>query len=154
MENKEKILEMYYRKHLKQVEILKILNVSKQYVSKVIKADSRYKYEKANRKKVNAKKRKEYLKDYFKTYCRPKKAIISNEDLKLLQVQDAKELSYYSEISDMAFAKWNQSIYHSNKKGNLVIDPKAKVSSDIPKRIDRDGKLPTQKYKKRYCHSF
>lgn len=61
---------------------------------------------------------------------------------------------YYSEISDMAFAKWNQSIYHSNKKGNLVIDPKVKVSSDIPKRIDRDGKLPTQKYKKRYCHSF
>lgn len=123
-------------------------------VSKVIKADLRYKDEKSNRKKVNAEKRKEYLKDYFRTYCRPKKTIISNEDLKLLQEQDAKELSYYSDISDMAFAKWNLSIYHSNKKGNLVIDPKVKVSSDISKKIYRDGKLPTQKYKKRYCHSF
>ena len=42
VDNKERILNLFFNEHLKQVDIAKILNVSKQYVSKLVKADSRY----------------------------------------------------------------------------------------------------------------
>ncbi len=48
--------------------------------------------------------------------------------------------------SDYAFAKWNSSIYHRNKKGNLILDKKIKVSADVPKSINMNIKVPTQKY--------
>ena len=72
MENRENILDLYFNKHLKQKEIATIVGVSKQYVSKVIKADSRCKKEKQTRKDENAIKRKDYLKEYYKNYDRPK----------------------------------------------------------------------------------
>lgn len=50
MSNKDKILDLYYNKHLKQKDIATMVGVSKQYVSKVIKADSRCKEEKQTRK--------------------------------------------------------------------------------------------------------
>ena len=46
MENQENILDLYYNKHLKQKDIATMVGVSKQYVSKVIKSDSRCKEEK------------------------------------------------------------------------------------------------------------
>lgn len=73
MENKENILDLYYNKHLKQKDIATIVGVSKQYVSKIIKADSRCKEEKQISKDNNAIKRKNYMKEYFKSYDRPKK---------------------------------------------------------------------------------
>ena len=63
VDNKERILNLFFNEHLKQVDIAKILNVSKQYVSKLVKADSRYSEAKQNKLKENAIKRKEYLQD-------------------------------------------------------------------------------------------
>lgn len=57
-------------------------------------------------------------------------------------------------MSDLAYRKWNASAYHRNSKGNLVIDRKLKVGADIPKSINMNMKLPTQKYKKKYCYSI
>lgn len=57
-------------------------------------------------------------------------------------------------MSDLPFRKWNSSAYHRNSKGNLVIDRKLKVGLDIPKSINMNIKLPTQKYKKKYCYSI
>mgnify|MGYP000871367525 CR=1 FL=1 len=51
-------------------------------------------------------------------------------------------------MSDFAYRKWNYTAYHRNSKGNLVIDRKLIVGSDIPKSININMKLPTQKYKK------
>ena len=73
MENQENILDLYYNKHLKQKDISTMVGVSKQYVSKVIKSDSKCKEEKQIRKNTNAIKRKDYMKEYFKNYDRPKK---------------------------------------------------------------------------------
>lgn len=56
MNKAEKIIELYYLKHLKQNEIANILDVSNQYVSKIVKKDSRYTKEKGNRKKLNVSK--------------------------------------------------------------------------------------------------
>lgn len=41
-DRKEKILDLFFNEHLKQIDIAQILDVSKQYVSKILKADSRY----------------------------------------------------------------------------------------------------------------
>ena len=61
MENQENILDLYYNKHLKQSDIATAIGVSKQYVSKIVKKDSRFSKEKQERKNGNAIKRKEYI---------------------------------------------------------------------------------------------
>ena len=88
VDNKEKILDLFFNEHLKQVDISKELNVSKQYVSKIVKADSRYENAKQNKLQKNSTKRKQYLKDYFKTYKRPKKEDTTYKQLKAQQNQD------------------------------------------------------------------
>lgn len=155
MDTKEQILDLYYNKHLKQNEIAKIVEKSCPYISNVVKADKRNKQEKENRKKTNAENRKNYLQEYFKTYDRPKKNDNSYEQMVAQQKQDAMELSYTNNnMSDYAFAKWNSSAYHNNSKGKLVIDRKLKVGSDVPKSINMNIKVPTQKYKNRYVYSY
>ena len=154
MENRENILDLYFNKHLKQKEIATIVGVSKQYVSKVIKADSRCKKEKQTRKDENAIKRKDYLKEYYKNYDRPKKEDNSYEQLQALLYQDSLELSYSSSnINDYAFAKYNLSIYHRDKNGNLKLNKGIKVGNDVPKTINMNIPVPTQKYKYK-CYSM
>lgn len=154
MENRENILDLYFNKHLKQKEIATIVGVSKQYVSKVIKADSRCKKEKQTRKDENAIKRKDYLKEYYKNYDRPKIEDNSYEQLQALLYQDSLELSYSSSnINDYAFAKYNSSIYHRDKNGNLKLNKGIKVGSDVPKTINMNIPIPTQKYKYR-CYNM
>ena len=154
MENRENILDMYFNKHLKQKEIATIVGVSKQYVSKVIKADSRCKKEKQTRKDENAIKRKDYLKEYYKNYDRPKIEDNSYEQLQALLYQDSLELSYSSSnINDYAFAKYNSSIYHRDKNGNLKLNKGIKVGNDVPKTINMNIPVPTQKYKYK-CYSM
>ena len=154
MENRENILDLYFNKHLKQKEIATIVGVSKQYVSKVIKTDSRYKEEKQTRKDENAIKRKDYLKEYYKNYDRPKIEDNSYEQLQALLYQDSLELSYSSSnINDYAFAKYNSSIYHRDKNGNLKLNKGIKVGNDVPKTINMNIPVPTQKYKYK-CYSM
>ncbi len=147
MNTKEQILDLYYNEHLKQNKIAEIVGTSTQYVSKIVKADTRNKQEKENRKQKNSEKRVVYLQNYFKTYERPKKEDTSYEQMKNQQKQDAIELSYHNELSDLAFAKWNSSAYYTDKKGNLVLDRKLTVGFDVPKTINMNIKVPTQKYK-------
>lgn len=154
MENQENILDLYYNKHLKQKEIATIVGVSKQYISKVVKADNRFKEEKQTRKDENAIKRQDYLKEYNKTYIRTKKEDNSYEQLQALLYQDSLELSYSSSnMNDYAFAKYNSSIYHRDKNGNLRLNKGIKVGSDVPKTINMNIPIPTQKYKYR-CYSI
>ena len=154
-DRKERILDLFFNEHLKQVEIAKIVGVKKQYVSKIVKADSRYAEAKQNKIEENAIKRKEYLKDYYKTYKRPKQEDNSYEQLKARQLQDSLELSYSSgNINDYAFAKWNISAYHRNSKGNLVLNKGLNVGFDVPRTINMNIKVPTQKYRNRCLFSY
>ena len=154
MNTKEQILDLYYNRHLKQNEIAKIVGKSCPYISKVVKADNRNKQEKETREKTNAENRRVYLQEYFKTYDRPKKDDNSYEQMLAQQKQDAMELSYTNDnMSDYALAKWS-SIYHTNSKGNLVLYRNLKVGFDVPKSININIKVPTQKYKNRYVYSY
>ena len=155
MSNKEKILDLYYNQHLKQNKIAEIVGTITQYVSKVVRDDKRNKQEKEKRKKENSENRKVYLQEYFKTYDRPKKDDNSYEQMIAQQRQDSIELSFSNNnISDYAFAKWNSSAYHTNSKGNLVLNRNLKVGFDVPKSINMNIKVPTQKYKNRCVYSY
>lgn len=155
MSNKEKILDLYYNQHLKQNEIAKLVGTTAQYVSKVVRADKRNKEEKEKRKTENSENRKVYMQEYFKTYNRPKKDDNSYEQMIAQQRQDSLELSFSNNIiSDYAYAKWNSSAYHTNSKGNLVLNRNLKVGFDVPKSINMNIKVPTQKYKNRYVYSY
>jgi len=155
MSNKEKILDLYYNQHLKQNEIAKLVGITTQYVSKVVRADKRNKEEKEKRKMENSENRKVYLQEYFKTYDRPKKDDNSYEQMIAQQKQDSIELSFSNNIiSDYAYAKWNSSAYHTNSKGNLVLNRNLKVGFDVPKSINMNVKVPTQKYKNRCVYSY
>ena len=155
MSNKEKILDLYYNQHLKQNEIAKLVGISTQYVSKVVRTDKRNKEEKEKRKTENSENRKVYMQEYFKTYNRPKKDDNSYEQMVAQQIQDSLELSFSNNIiSDYAYAKWNSSAYHTNNKGNLVLNRNLKVGFDVPKSINMNIKVPTQKYKNRCVYSY
>ena len=155
MSNKEKILDLYYNQHLKQNQIADIVGTSTQYVSKVVRADKRNKEEKEKRKIENSENRKVYMQEYFKTYDRPKKDDNSYEQMVAQQRQDSMELSFTNNIiSDYAYAKWNSSAYHTNSKGNLVLNRNLKVGFDVPKSINMNIKVPTQKYKNRCVYSY
>ena len=96
----------------------------------------------------------EKCKEYFKNYDRPKKEDNYYEQLKALQYKDSLELSYFSgNINDYAFAKYNPSIYHRDKNGNLKLNKGIKVGSDVPKTINMNIHIPTQKYKYR-CYNM
>lgn len=155
MSNKEQILDLYYNEHLKQKEIADIVGTSTQYVSKVVRADKRNKEEKENRKQTNSEKRKIYMQNYFKTYNRPKKEDLAYQQMIAQLEQDILELSFKNNnTSDYDFAKWNSSAYHTNSKGNLVLNRNLKVGFDVPKSINMNIKVPTQKYKHKYCYSY
>lgn len=152
MSNKEQILDLFYNEHLKQKEIADIVGTSTQYVSKVVRADSRINQEKESRKQTNSEQRKIYMQNYFKTYNRPKKEDLAYQQMIAQLEQDILELSFKNyNISDYAFAKWNPNAYQRNSNGNLVLAKGLKVGADVPKLINMNITIPTQKYKQRCC---
>ena len=137
MEIKKQILDLYFNKHLQQTEISKQLDVSQQYISKIVKKDERFKTEKDYRKLQNAEKRKVYQKEYQKNYVRKKDNDIAFEVLQAQLAQDARLLSYKAHnISTYALKKANSSIYEYDKNRNQYIMLKGiKASIDLPRRI-------------------
>lgn len=134
MSNKEKIIDLFYNEHLKTVDIALKLNVINAYVSKIIKKDSRYHEEKSQRKQQNKLKHKERTIEYMKLKQKSNKD--SYEALKAQLKQDAEELSYYFDISNRSFRKFNASAYKYNaKKKRFEIDRKLTVSIDVPKVV-------------------
>lgn len=137
MDKKEQILDLYFNKHLQQTEISKQLQVSQQYISKIVKKDERYKQEKDYRKSKNAEKRKIYQMEYQKNYIRKKDNDIAFEALQSQLAQDARLLSYRAHnLSTYALKKANSSIYEYDKNRNQYVMLKGiKASIDLPRRI-------------------
>ena len=138
MNNKEKILKMYYEDKLKQNDIATILEISQSYISQVIKKDDRYKFFKEDRHKKSMEKKAEYNKNYLSNYDRPKHTDNSYQALQAQLAKDAQALSYKNTdfISDRAFVDWNRSIYSYDKNSSdLVLNKKFNVTSDVPRRV-------------------
>ena len=78
----------------------------------------------------------EYNKEYSKTYIRKRKNNLIEEYYALLELlkKDYKFLSTKSEMSDIAFAKWNRSIYqYAKNSSNLVLRKGINVTKDVPR---------------------
>ena len=99
--NKEQIIELFYIKHIKPVDIARKFNVSNAYITKVIQKDCRYTDEKNQRKQLNKLRHKKYTNDYMKE--KQKAARESYEILKYQLEKDTQELSYNYGISARSF---------------------------------------------------
>lgn len=136
---KEKIINLYYEGHMRPVDIAPIIEKSPQYVSKVVKKDSRYMVEKEYRHIQSLKKKKEYNREYYKTYIRDSKEREERElyyALLAMINRDNEILSTKTEMSDIDFAKWNRSIYeYAKKSSNLVLKKGINVTFDVPKIV-------------------
>lgn len=154
IDNKSYILDKYYNEHEKPTIIAKELNVNPSYITKIIKADTRYIQEKEYRTQISKENRKIAKREWIRNKRQNEADKQLYEFVKQQHIEASKELSYSSEMSDLAYIKWNSSAYHRNIKGNLIIDRRLKVSSDVPKSINMNIKIPTQKYKKKYCYNI
>ena len=141
MSNKEKIIDLFFNKKLSIVEIAGKLNITKQYVSKIVRQDLRYTQERENRKLKNKEKQKKRVKDYI--YKKRKKELQErlNAMVEMQHIQSSMELSGRKTINNRAYRNWNSSIYeyHNKTKDYRVKkDYENKVSYAVPKKIKWD----------------
>ena len=155
LNKKDEILKLYYEEHLKQRDIAQKVEVSQGYVSQVIKTDKRYNSNKETKHKASIIKKANYNKQYYKTYKRPKKEDNSYQEMQAQLAKDTTELSYQNRynMSDYDFIKCNSSAYHRNSKGNLSLVKGLTVGFDVPRTVNMNIKVQTQKYKHRFCMS-
>lgn len=143
MTKKEMIIISYYEEGLNTITISKNLNVSKQYVSKIIRTDSRYSDEKNKRKEESAIRQRQRNINCIKKNRDIKKAMNErlNGSLEKDHRQATGELSGRRTINNRAFKKWNSSIYDYHSRTNefrLKNEFKEKTSYAVPKKIKWD----------------
>ena len=143
MTKKEKIIFFYYEEKLNTISISKKLNVSKQYVSKILKTDIRYEDEKNRRKEVNKIEQQNRKVKYNRNRRNKKKGNNEQIDamLDILHRQASAELSGKRTINNRAFRNWNSSIYqfhNRTKEYRIKEEFKDKVSYAVPKKIKWD----------------
>ena len=133
---KDKIINLFYIKHLKVKEIAEIIKVTSAYVTKVIKTDSRYMEEKNFRKEKSKERRKQDQNNFIKQK-REKKRIEDNyEFVKSQHIEASMELSKSKKLTDENYRKWNISAYKYNpSKHRYEFRYELGRSYDVPKYI-------------------
>ena len=135
MNKKAKIISLYYEQDWKPTKIAEELNVSKPYITKIIKKDNRYIKEKEKRKQQNAIKNKEETKKYIKKKKENEKRL--NECVRVQHLQATMELSSKHSISNRDFRNWNKSIYnYDQKRKQYILKEEITVTNDVPKKIN------------------
>ena len=133
-ETKDKIIDLFYEKHLRPSDIAKQLKVAKSYITKVIQKDSRYIEEKESRKAKNKEKNKIQKRVCAKN--RREKEKQEYEKLMLLINNDNVILSTKKKESDLQDAKWNRSVYeYDENSSDLVLNPNVNAGYNIAKRV-------------------
>ena len=130
----QEIITKFYDLHEKPSIIAKELNINPSYVTKVIQKDDRYITEKEYRAKISKENRKKSKCEWIKNKRNNDKEL--EEQIKLQHIQASRELSYSSEMSDLAFAKWNRQMYvYDNNSSDLVLRKGFNYACDVPKRV-------------------
>lgn len=138
MEKQQKIKDLYFNKKYAQTQIAKELNVSNQYVSKILKKEPKYLEVKEQRKQINQRKNIQETKDYNKTKRKNAQFRNSADDLilKNMHNQASMELSQPKRLSNMAYRNWNKSAYSYNeKKKRFEFKEELGRSFDVPKYV-------------------
>lgn len=137
MIDKEKILNLYFIEKYKQIDISKLLNVSKSTVNRIIMLDERYLNEKIRRQNANRAENKKKTINYITNKRKSQKSDNTYESMKKQHIEASKELSGGRKpISNRAYRDWNPSIYRYNEKNKCyILKSGIKVGADVPKRI-------------------
>lgn len=129
MEKKKKIEEMYFIQKKNLTEIAQELQTSISYISKILRANDKYKEEKENRKKDTHIKRRKQQKDLI--YNKRKEKIDTSYQIMKQEHEKAiLELSKRSKLGDNALRKWC-SLYKFNKERNQYEFDTSKVIKPI-----------------------
>lgn len=138
MNKKEKIKDLFFNYNYTQTEIAKKINVSNQYVSKILKTDPNYLKVKQQRMIANEEKNNNETKDYIKQQRKIKQFKNNADDLVLKNMhnQASMEMSKSKRLSNMAYRNWNTSAYSYNeKKKRFEFKEELGRSADVPKYI-------------------
>ena len=134
---KEKIIELFYIKHLKPTEIAKKLKIGMSYITKIIQKDSRYIREKEIRRQENKEKSKIQKRIYAQN--RRKKEKEEKQEYQKLLVQinrDNEYLSTKKKENDLQFVNCNRSAYDYDKNSSdLVLKDNINAGYTVPKRV-------------------
>ena len=136
-ETKDKIIDLFYEKHLRPSDVAEQLKVAKSYITKVIQKDSRYIEEKESRKAKNKEKNKIQKRVCAKNRREKEKQERQEyEKLMLLINNDNVILSTKKKESDLQDAKWNRSVYeYDENSSDLVLNPNVNAGYNLAKRV-------------------
>lgn len=136
-ETKDKIIDLFYEKHLRPSDIAEQLKVAKSYITKVIQKDSRYIEEKESRKAKNKEKNKIQKRVCAKNRREKEKQERQEyERLMLLINNDNVILSTKKKENDLQDAKWNRSVYkYDENSSDLVLNPNVNAGYNLAKRV-------------------
>ena len=130
----EDIIRLFYEEHKRPTDIAEELEVSKSYITKVIKKDERYDEEKEYRKNISKENHKVCKRNYIN-----KKRQTEKQEYQAMIIQINKDNEYLStktQISDLDFAKWNRGMFQYDKNSSdLVLKRGFKFAFDVPKRV-------------------
>ncbi len=131
---KEKIIELFFTKHLKPVDIAKKLKVGMPYITKIIQKDSRYIREKETRRQENKEKNKTQKRIYAQNRRKKEK-----QEYQKLLVQINKDNEYLStkkKENDLQFVNCNRSAYDYDKNSSdLVLKDNINAGYAVSKRV-------------------
>ena len=136
-ETKDKIIDLFYEKHLRPSDKAKQLKVAKSYITKVIQKDSRYIEEKESRKAKNKEKNKIQKRVCAKNRREKEKQERQEyEKLMLLINNDNVILSTKKKENYLQDAKWNRSVYeYDENSSDLVLNPNVNAGYNLAKRV-------------------
>lgn len=131
---KDKIIELFFTKHLRPVDISKKLNVGMPYITKIIQKDSRYIGEKESRIAENKEKNKVQKRIYAQN--RREKEREEHQRLLIQINKDNEILSTKKKENDLQYAKWNRSAYEYDKNSSdLILKNNLNAGYAIAKRV-------------------
>ena len=136
-ETKDKIIDLFYEKHLRPSDIAEQLKVAKSYITKVIQKDFRYIEEKESRKAKNKEKNKIQKRVCAKNRREKEKQERQEyEKLMLLINNENVILSTKKKENDLQDAKWNRSVYeYDENSSDLVLNPNVNAGYNLAKRV-------------------
>ena len=136
-DTKDKIIELFFTKHLRPVDISKKLKVGMPYITKIIQKDSRYIEEKEARKLSNKEKNKIQKRMYAQNKRQKEKQEKQEYQKLLVQInRDNKYLSTKKKENDLQFANWNRSAYEYDKdSSDLILKNDVNTGFNVAKRV-------------------
>lgn len=105
IDTKNYVIDKYYDEHTKPTIIAKELNVNPSYITKIVKSDSRYFQEKEYRANISKENRKIAKREWIRNKRQNEADKQLYEFVKKQHIEASKELSYSSEMSDLAYIK-------------------------------------------------